>query len=145
MGRVLPVGTDLIPVQAAVLQNLAWYVVQNYPDCGLYQEGTIAVGPPKVSPAPANITDLPSNLPEISSPPEDTKDVTRVMLNSSTPGAWFRYTLDGTTPTRTCGYVYCGLISIRPGTILKAIAYKSGMIDSPIVEMTYPAANGSDK
>ena len=56
-----------------------------------------------------------------------------VTLSSSTPGAWFRYTLDGTPPTRTNGYIYCGVISFRPGMILKAIAYKSGMADSAVV------------
>ena len=46
-------------------------------------------------------------------------------------------TMDGTTPTRTRGYVYCGVISARPGMTLKAVAYKSGMADSPVVEATY--------
>jgi hypothetical protein len=61
-------------------------------------------------------------------------------LKSATPGAWFRYTLDGTTPTRTRGYVYCGVISVRPGMTVKAIAYKSGMADSPVVEATFGAS-----
>jgi len=49
----------------------------------------------------------------------------------------YRYTLDGTTPTRTRGYVYCGIITARPGMTIKAIAYKSGMADSGVVESTY--------
>ena len=65
------------------------------------------------------------------------KEVTPVALSSSTPGAWFRYTLDGTTPTRTNGYVYCGVISVRPGMTVKAIGYKSGMADSAVVDATY--------
>jgi hypothetical protein len=104
------------------MQRLAWDVVKNYPDCGLYQEGTTPVGKPEFSPAPADI-----------------KDVTPVTLSSGTPGAWFRYTLDGTPPTRTRGYVYCGVVSVRPGMTLKAIAYKSGMADSPVAEATYAA------
>jgi hypothetical protein len=51
-------------------------------------------------------------------------------LKSATQGAWFRYTLDGTTPTRTRGYVYCGAISVQPGIRVKAVAYRSGMADS---------------
>ena len=65
------------------------------------------------------------------------KEVTPITLSSSTPGAWFRYTLDGTTPTRTNGYVYCGVISARPGLTVKAIAYKSGMADSEVTDATY--------
>ena len=60
-------------------------------------------------------------------------------LVSATPGAWFRYTLDGTDPTRTRGYVYCGVVSLRPGMTLKAIAYKSGMADSLVAQTEYSA------
>ena len=55
-------------------------------------------------------------------------------LKSATPGVWFRYTLDGTEPTRTNGYVYCGAISVQPGIQVKAVAYKSGMADSTVAE-----------
>ncbi len=58
-----------------------------------------------------------------------------ITLASATPGAWFRYTLDGTTPSRTKGYVYCGVISVQPGIHVQAIAYKSGMADSEISAM----------
>jgi chitobiase/beta-hexosaminidase-like protein len=82
-------------------------VIKNYPDCGLYEEGAGPCGKPVIA--------------------SDDKTIT---LSSSTPGAWFRYTLDGTTPTRTRGHVYCGAISVQPSITLKAIAYKSGMADS---------------
>ncbi len=120
-GKVLPVGTTLTADQAAAMQRLAWDVVKNYPDCGLYEEGTTPVATPKFSVAPGKID-----------------KVTPVTLSSATPGAWFRYTLDGTPPTRTRGYVYCGTISVRPGMTVKAVAYKSGMADSPVVEGGYP-------
>jgi hypothetical protein len=55
-----------------------------------------------------------------------------------------RQTLDGTTPTRPCGYVSCGIISARPGMMIKAIAFESGMADSPVTEVAYPAAPGGD-
>ncbi|HWB00279.1 MAG TPA: chitobiase/beta-hexosaminidase C-terminal domain-containing protein [Pirellulales bacterium] len=121
-GRVLPVHTGLNAEQAAAISRLAWDVVQNYPDCGMYDEGSVPVAAPEFSLSPAPIG-----------------AITRVTLNSKTPGAWFRYTLDGTTPTRTRGYVYCGTISVRPGMTVKAMAYKSGMADSAAVEATYPA------
>ena len=119
-GKVLPVGTSLTAQQAAVLQRLAWSVVKNYPDCGLYEEGSVPVGKPQFSPAAEKI-----------------EGVTPVTLRSDTPDAWFRYTLDGTEPTRTRGYVYCGVISARPGMTVKAIAYKSGMADSAVGEAKY--------
>jgi hypothetical protein len=119
-GKMLPVGTTLTPEQATAMQRLAWDVIQNYPDCGIYEDGKTPVGKPEFSPTARAI-----------------KEVTPITLSSSTPGAWFRYTLDGTTPTRTNGYVYCGVISVRPGMTVKAIAYKSGMADSPMADATY--------
>jgi Chitobiase/beta-hexosaminidase C-terminal domain len=126
-GQVLPVGTGLTAEQAAVMQRLAWDVVKNYPDCGLYQEGTTPAGKPEFSPAPAEV-----------------KGVTAVTLSSATPGAWFRYTLDGTIPTRTRGYVYCGVVSVRPGMTLKAVAYKSGLANSPVTEAAYAPTKGKE-
>ncbi|MES2595242.1 MAG: chitobiase/beta-hexosaminidase C-terminal domain-containing protein [Verrucomicrobiota bacterium] len=108
-GKVLPIETTFTPEQARIIERLAWDVVKNYPDCGLYEEGKEACAKPVIE-----------------------NDGKRITLKSSTAGAWFRYTLDGTTPTRTCGYVYCGVISVQPGIQLKAVAYKSGMADSEV-------------
>jgi hypothetical protein len=119
-GKVLPIGTSFTAEQAAAMQRLAWDVVKNYPDCGLYEAGSVPCGAPQFSPEPRKIS-----------------AVTPVTLSSSTPGAWFRYTLDGTPPTRTRGYVYCGVISVRPGMTLKAVAYQSGMADSPIATAAF--------
>ena len=126
-GKVLPIGTDLTPEQATAMQRLAWEVIRNFPDCGHYQEGSTPVEKPEFSPASGAI-----------------KDVTLVTLKSATPGAWFRYTLDGTVPTRTKGYVYCGAISARPGMTVKAVAYQSGRADSQMTEAVFPILiNGS--
>ena len=125
-GKFLPVQTHLTSAQAQVMQKLAWDTFKNYPGSGLYEEGT-----------------TPVEKPQISSDTLPIKDVARVSLNSATPGAWFRYTLDGTTPTRTQGYVYCGVISARPGMTIKAIAYKSGSADSPVSEITFTGASGA--
>ena len=108
-GKLLPIGTNLTADQARVLQRLAWDVVKNYPDCGLFEKGVLPCGKPEIA--------------------DDGKTIT---LKSATPGAWFRYTLDGTVPTRTNGYVYCGAIHVQPGIAVKAVAYKSGMADSEV-------------
>jgi hypothetical protein len=118
-GKVLPVGTGLTEDQAKVMQQLAWDVVKNYPDCGLYEEGTTPVA-----------------VPEFVLQGEPVEGKTQaVTLRSQTPGAWFRYTLDGTVPTRTRGYVYCGIVNKPIGATLKAIAFKSGMADSTVTEL----------
>ena len=106
-GKVLPIETSFTPEQARIVERLAWDVIKNYPDCGLYGDGREPCGKPEFA--------------------NDGKIIT---LSSKTPGAWFRYTLDGTEPTRTRGYVYCGKISVQPGIRVKAVAYKSGMADS---------------
>lgn len=117
-GKILATGTGLTDEQATVTQKLAWDVVKNYPDCGLYEEGSKPVAAPEV---------LVQAEPVGKSQP--------LMLTSKTPGAWFRYTLDGTEPTRTRGYVYCGVISFPENATLKAIAYQSGMADSTVAEI----------
>jgi len=120
VGKIPPIETDLTPAQASAFQRLAWDVAKNYPDCGLYEEGTTPVGKPEF---------------QVAQPKSG--DIKQVTLSSSTEGAWFRYTLDGTEPTRTRGYIYCGVVSLRPGMTLKAMAYKSGMADSGVNETGY--------
>ena len=109
VGKIPPVNMNITAAQAGALQRLAWEVVGNYPDCGLYKEGS-----------------------QPCARPEFANDGRIITLKSSTPGAWFRYTLDGTSPTRTRGYVYCGAISVQPGIALKAVSYKSGLADSEV-------------
>jgi len=125
-GKVLPIDTNLTAPQAQAMTRMAWDAVKNYPDSGFYKKGATPCGQPAISP--------------VTSPIKDTAPVT---LSSSTPGAWFRYTLDGTPPTRTNGYIYCGVITVRPGMTLKAIAYKSGMADSGMGETSYPDASSA--
>ncbi len=111
-GKMLPVGTGLNAAQAGVIQRLAWDIVRNYPDCGLYEAGTQPCAKPGIVDAGKHIT-----------------------LTCATPGAFFRYTLDGTTPTRTTGYIYNGIISVQPGIRLQAVAYRSGLADSEVAEL----------
>ena len=134
VGKIPPVNTNITAEQAGALQRLAWDVVKNYPDCGLYEEGTSPCGKPEFHVAPASLPAL-SGLRGPSDAGKDAGATARqITLSSSTPGAWFRYTLDGTTPSRMHGYVYCGVISVQPGIRVKAVAYKSGMADSEVAE-----------
>ena len=69
-----------------------------------------------------------------------------VKIATPTPGAYLRYTLDGSTPTGgssgngTQIAAASGKMSFTLGPrekTLKAIAYKPGLTDSPIAEGTY--------
>jgi len=76
-----------------------------------------------------------------------------VSISTVTTGTTIRYTTDGSTPTGTTGTVYTGPISLSANTTLKAVACKSGLIDSlvatgvytinapPTVSLTAPANN----
>ena len=71
-----------------------------------------------------------------------------VKIATATPGAYLRYTLDGSTPTggssgngteiaAAKGKVTVEFGLGRKGTMLKAIAYKAGLADSPIAVGNY--------
>ncbi|HEU5078828.1 MAG TPA: chitobiase/beta-hexosaminidase C-terminal domain-containing protein [Opitutaceae bacterium] len=60
-----------------------------------------------------------------------------VTLTSATTGAAIRYTTDGSVPTATSGTVYTGPVTISATTTLRAIAYASGILDSPVTSGTY--------
>ncbi|MEM7384414.1 MAG: lamin tail domain-containing protein [Verrucomicrobiota bacterium] len=65
-----------------------------------------------------------------------------VTLFSNTEEATIRYTVDGTDPTLTNGIDYEGPISVEPideqtGTVIRARAFKDGLIDSTIKSQTY--------
>jgi LruC domain-containing protein len=82
-------------------------------------------------------------------------DVQTVTISSATSGATIRYTTDGSTPTASTGTVYSSPISVTTGMTIKAIAYKSGLIDSSVSSSVYilkcadpiftPAAGGFDR
>jgi C1A family cysteine protease len=62
-----------------------------------------------------------------------------VIIKCSTPGATIRYTTDGSAPAKTHGTVATAMaipITVN-GTLLQAIAYKTGLTDSDIVAATY--------
>src|SRR5688572_4310034 len=54
-----------------------------------------------------------------------------------TPGATIRYTLDGTRPTPTTGAVYGGPFTIQRSTVVRAAAFKAGLVPSDVDTQTY--------
>ena len=60
-----------------------------------------------------------------------------VALTTSTSGASINYTTDGATPSDTVGTLYTGPITITATTTLKAIAYASGLDNSPVSAATH--------
>jgi nucleoid-associated protein YgaU len=60
-----------------------------------------------------------------------------VTISSSTEGAEIRYTTDATAPTPTTGTLYTAPIAVSATTTLMAIAYKTGLEDSPVVSATF--------
>ncbi len=64
-----------------------------------------------------------------------------VSMSTTTTGATIRYTTDGSTPSETNGTVYAGPIAVGANATLNAIAYKSGMTDSPVTAAPYTIQN----
>jgi len=60
-----------------------------------------------------------------------------VRLSCATPGATVCYTLDGTTPSTSRGVLYSDPIHLTGTTTIKAIAWKWGILDSPVVTATF--------
>ena len=60
-----------------------------------------------------------------------------VSLDSPTPGAEIRYTLDGSTPTATHGAVYSAPIVVSGTTSLRAAAFLTDYIALPSMTRTY--------
>ncbi|MBO4384194.1 MAG: lamin tail domain-containing protein [Clostridia bacterium] len=59
-----------------------------------------------------------------------------VSITTATPGAEIRYTLDGSTPTRS-SYLYSGPITLNSNTVIKARAFMEGLVNSPVATHTY--------
>jgi len=63
--------------------------------------------------------------------------VQSVAMSSGTSGASIRYTLDGTTPSATAGTLYSAPLTITASTTVKAVAYRSGLLVSPVTTSVY--------
>lgn len=59
-------------------------------------------------------------------------DDTHVQILCETPGATIHYTIDGSTPT-AASPIYTEPVFVGSNLLVKAIAYKEGMEDSPVV------------
>jgi glucose/arabinose dehydrogenase len=64
-----------------------------------------------------------------------------VTISSTTAGAAIYYTLDGTTPT-TASTLYAAPVNITASATLKALAVKSGMVNSSITSASYTINTG---
>jgi len=60
-----------------------------------------------------------------------------VVIASTTPGVTIRYTTDGTTPSSTNGTIYSGPVSVSTETVLHALAYTAGMVNSAVNTAIY--------
>jgi hypothetical protein len=67
-----------------------------------------------------------------------------VSISTATPGASIRYTLDGSEPSPTNGLVYSAPLLLNPVRPIRvsALAYKAGMVDSPVAKTTYHPPRG---
>ncbi len=66
-----------------------------------------------------------------------------VILSTNTSGATIYYTIDGSSPT-SASNVYSSPISISNSINLKAVAIKSGMFDSPVLNENYTISVNTD-
>jgi formylglycine-generating enzyme required for sulfatase activity len=60
-----------------------------------------------------------------------------ITIASVTPGVTIRYTLDGTTPSESKGLFYTDSFKIESSKVIKAIAYKPGVVTSVVAEVEY--------
>jgi len=60
-----------------------------------------------------------------------------VAISSATAGASIRYTTDGTVPSATVGTLYSAPIPLGSSATVKAVAYKTGWVDSPVATGGY--------
>ena len=60
-----------------------------------------------------------------------------VVLASATIGASIRYSIDGSTPSSSVGTLYSSSFSMAVSGVVKAIAYKAGLLDSPVTSASF--------
>ena len=75
--------------------------------------------------------------PTLSPSPGTFNTAQSVTITSVTTGASIRYTTDATMPSESAGTLYNGAVAVNANTTINAIAYKTGMSDSPVASGTY--------
>lgn len=70
------------------------------------------------------------------------QDELYVTISTATPQAQIRYTTDGTDPSPTHGHIYTGPIRLTSTITIKAMAFKTYMIDTPVFSATYTKVLG---
>lgn len=61
----------------------------------------------------------------------------QVEITSATPDVEIRYTIDGTTPTARTGRLYVAPVHIRRTVVLRAAAFKEGLLPTNVDTQTY--------
>jgi hypothetical protein len=61
----------------------------------------------------------------------------RLVMSVKTPGATIRYTTDGSEPTERTGQVYVGPIRVASSTVVRAAAFKEGLIPRRTTTASY--------
>lgn len=60
-----------------------------------------------------------------------------LVITSATPGAVIRYTLDGSAPATNRGTLYTGPLLLTNTTVVRALAYRDGMLPTDVDTQTY--------
>ena len=80
---------------------------------------------------------MPVSAPSFNPPGSYYTGTQSVTIASTTSGATIRYTTDGSAPSPTAGTLFTGPVPISTTTTLNAIAYKSGIPNSPVSTAKY--------
>jgi hypothetical protein len=91
-----------------------------------------------------------STLPQVASPTiippggvYASGEVVPVSLGCSTPGATIRFTINAPAPDSTNGTVYAGPFNITTNSVVRARAFKTGMVPSTTTEATFTFENAA--
>ena len=66
-----------------------------------------------------------------------------VGISPSTPGATIRYTVDGSEPTATTGFLYSNPVTVSATAVLRARSFAAGLIPSDVVTNNYLINEGT--
>lgn len=98
--------------------------------------------------SPATLATAPAPLLKVKTPTAAPNggaftSVQEITLRCATDGAVIHYTTDGSTPT-TASNRYVDSFTVSVTTTVKAIAVKTGMVDSEVLSVTYTKYSGGD-